>query len=109
VSIPNPGNQLKPGMPAYVVLKNRTVNSLTLPVDAVMRNEKMSTVWIQVDKNTFKSVMVQTGLESDNRVEIVGGLKEGDVVVTSGAYLLNSEYIFKRGANPMAGHDMSNM
>jgi membrane fusion protein, copper/silver efflux system len=109
VSIPNPGNQLKPGMPAYVVLKNRTVNSLTLPVDAVMRNEKMSTVWIQVDKNTFKSVMVQTGLESENRIEIVSGLKEGDVVVTSGAYLLNSEYIFKKGANPMAGHDMSNM
>lgn len=109
VTIPNKANQLKPGMPAYVVLKNRQVNSLTLPIDAVIRNEKMSTVWIQVDKNTFKSVMVQTGLESGDRIEIVSGLKEGDVVVTNGAYLLNSEYIFKKGANPMAGHDMSNM
>ena len=109
VSIANPGNRLKPGMPAYVVLKNRQRSSLTLPVDAVIRNEKMSTVWVQVDKNTFKNVMVETGLESGDRIEIRSGLKEGDVVVISGAYLLNSEYIFKKGANPMAGHDMSNM
>jgi len=109
VSLPNRGNQLKPGMPAYVVLKNRQYNSLTLPVDAVIRSEKMNTVWIEIDKNTFKSVMVETGLEDDNRIEIRSGLKEGDVVVINGAYLINSEYIFKKGANPMAGHDMGNM
>ncbi len=109
VSVPNPRGELKPGMPAYVVLKNRQRNSLTLPAEAVIRGEKMNMVWIQIDKNTFKSVMVETGLESDDRVEIRSGLKEGDVVVTTGAYLLNSEYIFKRGANPMGGMDMSNM
>ena len=53
--------------------------------------------------------MVQTGLESDDQIEITAGLKTGDVIVIKGAYLLNSEYIFKKGANPMAGHDMSNM
>lgn len=109
VSVPNPGNQLKPGMPAYVVLKNQQRNTLTLPVDAVIRGEKMNMVWIQTDKNTFKSVMVETGLESGDRIEIRTGLKEGDLVVTSGAYLLNSEYIFKKGASPTAGHDMNNM
>lgn len=109
VAIPNTSNQLKPGMPAYVVLKNRQRNSLTLPIDAVIRNEKMNMVWLQVDKNTFKSVMVQTGLETGDRIEIRSGLKEGDIVVTSGAYLLNSEYIFRKGANPVAGHDMNNM
>jgi membrane fusion protein, copper/silver efflux system len=109
VAVVNPNNQLKPGMPAYVVLKNRQRNSLTLPSDAVIRGEKMSMVWIQIDKNTFKSVMVETGLESDDRIEIKRGLKEGDVVVTTGAYLINSEYIFKKGANPMGGMDMGNM
>jgi Cu(I)/Ag(I) efflux system membrane fusion protein len=109
VSIPNPGNLLKPGMPAYVVLRNRQRNSLTLPIDAVIRSEKMNMVWIQIDKNTFKSVMVETGMESDDRIEIKSGLKEGNVVVTTGAYLINSEYIFKKGANPMGGMDMSKM
>ncbi|HKZ66588.1 MAG TPA: efflux RND transporter periplasmic adaptor subunit, partial [Chitinophagaceae bacterium] len=97
VSVSNPGNQLKPGMPAYVVLKNRQRNSLTLPINAVIRSEKHSMVWIEIDKNTFKNVMVETGLESNDRIEIRSGLKEGDVVVTSGAYLINSEYIFKKG------------
>jgi Cu(I)/Ag(I) efflux system membrane fusion protein len=109
VAIPNPGNQLKPGMQAYVILKNGQRTSLWLPVDAVIRNEKHSSVWLQMDKNTFKNVMVETGLESDGRLEIRSGLKQGDIVVTSGAYLINSEYIFKKGANPMGGHDMSNM
>ena len=109
VSVPNPVNQLKPGMPAYVILKNRQRNSLTLPADAVIKNEKMNMVWIKIDKNKFKSVMVEIGLENDDRIEIKSGLKEGDVVVTSGAYLINSEYIFRKGANPMGGMDMSNM
>jgi Cu(I)/Ag(I) efflux system membrane fusion protein len=109
VQIPNANNQLKPGMSAYVVLTNRERNSLTLPVDAVMRHENMNMVWVEVGKNTFKNVMVETGLENDGRIEIVSGLKQGDVVVTSGAYLINSEYIFRNGANPMAGHDMGNM
>ena len=106
VSIPNPGNQLKPGMPAYVMLKSPLRKTLTLPVDAVIRDGKGATVWIQTANKTFKSVMVQTGLETDDRIEIKSGLKNGDVVVISGAYLLNSEFIFKKGADPMSGMKM---
>lgn len=103
VVVPNAGGILKPGMPAYVIIKNREVKTLTLPLDAVLRNGKMDMVWTQVGKNKFKSVMVQTGLESGNTIEIKSGLKQGDVIVTSGAYLLNSEFIFQKGANVVAG------
>jgi len=106
VSIPNTGNQLKPGMPAYVILKSPKQQTLTLPIDAVIRDGKGATVWVQTGINSFKSVMVETGLESDDRIEIKSGLKEGDVVVTSGVYLLQSEFIFKKGANPMDGMKM---
>lgn len=105
VSIPNSNNQLKPGMPAYVVLKSPQRKSLTLPIDAVIRDGKGATVWIQTKKNTFKSVMIQTGLESNDRIEIKSGLKSGDVVVLTGAYLLHSEYVFKKGADPMSAHN----
>ncbi len=91
-------------MPAYVLLKSPKRQTLTLPIDAVIRDSKGATVWIQTKKNTFKNIMVQTGLESNDLIEIKSGLKEGDIVVLSGAYLLNSEYIFKKGADPMAGH-----
>lgn len=109
VSILNPGNQLKPGMSAYVVLKSRERKSLTLPIDAVIRDGKGATVWVKTGIHSFKNKMVEVGLESDDRIEIKSGLSAGDVVVIAGAYLLQSEYIFKKGANPMSGHDMSNM
>lgn len=106
VTIPNLGNQLKPGMPAYVIIKNRERNSLSLPTDAVIRDNKGAAVWVQISGHKFKYKMVEIGLESKDRVEIKSGLKEGDVVVISGAYLLNSEYIFKIGSNPMEGMKM---
>ena len=49
--------------------------------------------------------MVTTGLESDGLTEIVSGLTEGDAVVVRGTYLLHSEFIFKRGTDPMVGHN----
>lgn len=109
VAIPNPGNQLKPGMQAYVVIKSRAINTLSLPIDAVIRDAKGASVWIKTGNNSFKSLMIQTGLESNDRIEIKTGLKPGDVVVITGAYLLQSEYIFRKGVNPMPGHDMSKM
>ncbi len=104
ISIPNTGNQLKPGMPAYVMLKSPKREGLSLPVNAVIRDGKGATVWIQTSGNSFKSIMVQTGLENDEMIEIKSGLKTGDIVVISGAYLLHSEYVFKKGSDPMAGH-----
>ncbi|MCW3092313.1 MAG: efflux transporter, family, subunit [Ferruginibacter sp.] len=106
VSIPNTGNNLRPGMPAYVVLKSRRRASLTLPIDAVIRDGKGATVWVRTGGSSFKSRMVELGLESSERVEIKSGLNAGDVVVITGAYLLQSEYIFKKGANPMEGMKM---
>ena len=96
-------------MSAYLLLKGKQHQSLTLPTDAVIQESKGATVWLQTGKNTFKSKMVDIGMEDNGRIEIRNGLKPGDVVVISGAYLLNSEYIFKKGTNPMEGHDMSNM
>jgi Cu(I)/Ag(I) efflux system membrane fusion protein len=106
IAIPNPEGQLKPGMPAYVVIRNNQSHSLTLPAGAVIRNANSSLVWLQTGHNTYKSVMIETGYEDGDRVEIRSGLKPGDIVVTSGAYLVNSEYIFKHGADPMAGMKM---
>ena len=106
VTIPNPGNQLKPGMQAYVVIKSREKNSLYLPIDAVIRDARGASVWVQTSGNKFKYKMVEVGIESNDRIEIKSGLATGDVVVIGGAYLLNSEYIFTIGSNPMAGMKM---
>ena len=109
VTIPNANNELHPGMPVYIIANSKQRNTIALPIDAVLIDEKGATVWVQTKPNVYEVRMVKTGIIDDNSIEITSGLKTGDVVVTNGAYLLNSEYIFQRGANPMAGMDMSNM
>lgn len=109
VSIPNKNNRLKPGMAAYVYLQGPNRLTYTLPADAVIRDSRGATVWIKTAKNTFKVKMIEIGEEMENRIEIKQGLSPGDLVVVTGAYLLNSEYVFKKGANPMTGHDMNKM
>ena len=106
IVIPNKGNELKPGMAAYVTIKTGDHHAMALPSDAVLRDGKMAMVWIETKQNAFKSVMVQTGMESGDLIEIKSGLQPGDAVVISGAYLLQSEYVFRKGANPMAGMKM---
>lgn len=106
ISIPNENHQLKPGMSAYITVNTGGVDALFLPSDAVLRDGKMAMVWLQTAQNKFKSVMVKTGMESGNSIEIKSGISKEDVVVISGAYLLQSEYTFRKGADPMAGMDM---
>lgn len=105
VSVPNSSNRLKPGMPAYVKLISPKRNSLVLPSDAVIRDSRGATAWLRTGNNVFKPVMVETGTEAAGQIEIKSGLKEADVVVIAGAYLLHSEFIFKKGNDPMAGHN----
>jgi membrane fusion protein, copper/silver efflux system len=100
VVVSNKGGLLKPGMPAYVTIKDPQRKMISLPSDAVLRGAGMNMIWVQTAQNSFKSRMVQTGQEGDGFVEIKSGLQPGDVVVTSGAYLLQSEYIFRNGADP---------
>jgi len=109
VEIVNKDNSLRPGMPAYVTIKDLQRKMISLPSDAVLRNGKMPAIWVQTAENTFKSRMVETGQEGNGFIEIRSGLQPGDVVVMSGAYLLQSEYIFRNGANPMEGMDMGKM
>lgn len=105
ISVPNSNHRLKPGMPAYVKLASPKRKSLLLPSDAVIRDSRGATAWVQTANNTFKPVMVGIGTESAGQVEIRSGLNEGDVVVMSGAYLLHSEFVFKKGNDPMVGHN----
>lgn len=106
ITIPNQKNMLKPGMPAYVTIKGKQSDGLTLPSEAVIRTSTGASVWLQTGKRSFKSKMVKIGTEDKDNVQIISGLQFGDIVVIKGAYMLNSEYIFKKGANPMEGMKM---
>ena len=106
VTIPNNNNELHPGMPIYITVKNEQRNVITLPSGAVLRDSKGATVWIQTAPGIYEIRMVKTGMTENNAIEITSGINLGDVVVISGAYLLQSEFVFQHGSDPMAGMKM---
>jgi Cu(I)/Ag(I) efflux system membrane fusion protein len=95
----------KPGQQVHVFLTHSSKEAIAVPTDAVIRDGKGSHIYRQAGNNTFRPVMVKTGVESFDQVEITEGLSEGDTVAVSGAYLLYSELILKRGIDPMARHN----
>lgn len=102
--IKNPRMQFKPGQQVQVYFTHSSRNAIAVPIDAVIRDGKGAHVYVQAGRNTFEPRMVKTGLEGFDQVEITEGLTETDTVAVTGAYLLYSEIILKKGADPMAGH-----
>jgi Cu(I)/Ag(I) efflux system membrane fusion protein len=73
-------------------------------LEAVVRDENGAHVWVKNGKNTFSPRMVKTGTESSDQIIILSGLENVKEVVISGAYLLSSEFILKRGSGSVIGH-----
>lgn len=103
-SVENHDLKLKPGQPVQIQLTHSEREGIAIPVDAVIRDANGTHVYIQTGNNTFSPQMVKTGIENFDQVEITQGLNAGDTVAISGAYLLYSEMILKKGTDPMAGH-----
>lgn len=108
-SINNPGN-LQAGMQATVFVPlDKISDAMSLPLDAVIRDENGAHVWVKKAKNTFSPRKVITGEEDAERIIILSGLEDAHEVVVSGAYLLSSEFILKRGVNPILHNDVSKL
>ena len=89
--LPNPDGRLRPGQFAHIALKTaRGDDVLTVPSEAIIRTG-MRTVVIVANSNQFIPVEVETGRETDDRTEILKGLQEGEQVVASGQFLIDSE------------------
>ena len=106
MEVPNPSMLLKPGMQANAQLKRSNLKGIFIPVDAVIRDENASFIWVEKSHGVFENVMVDTGVESNGMIEIKSELDANKKVVISGAYAINSEYKFRKGNDPMAGMKM---
>ncbi len=103
IRVNNSGGKLIPGTLVSVIPEKSIANVLAVPKSAVLL-EKMKTVWVLAHDNTFEQRMVETGSENKFWIEITSGLKQGDIVVTEGAYLISSEFILKSGAGQRHEH-----
>lgn len=97
VEIPNPHGSLRPGMFARTELGLQAggPERWLIPEEALITMEGKSRVILAVDQGHFMPVQVQTGGHAQGKVEIIDGLKEGDRVVVSGQFLIDSEASLK--------------
>ena len=96
VELPNPkgerGARLKPGMTAQVRIAAGDAQSvLRVPSEALIRTGKRTLVMVAEKAGRYRPVEVRTGAESGEFTAILDGLEEGQQVVVSGQFLLDSE------------------
>lgn len=89
----NPGYFLKPGMFATVqVLSELAPSVLLVPNMAILRSGEKNTVFVALEGGNFEPRAVTLGLHAENDTyQVTSGLNEGDRIVTSGQFLLDSE------------------
>ncbi len=77
---------------ARIIIEGKTKhNVITVPRDAVIRTEQGDRLIHVLDDNTYQPVEIQTGEESNGKIEIISGIDPGCEVVVSGQFLIDSE------------------
>lgn len=99
----NPGEKLKPGMYANLELKAPLGERLAVPKDAVLESGKRQIIFIHHGGGRLEWRNAKIGQRSGNFVEVLEGLQEGEHVVTSANFLIDSESQLKAGVGGMAG------
>lgn len=91
VELRNRGGRLKPGMFATVHLGDVGKPALLVPSEAVIRTGKRTLVMLAENGGRYQPAEVQLGREGGGQTEILAGLSEGEKVITSGQFLIDSE------------------
>ena len=101
----NPGYYLKPGMFVSVeIVSELSSSALLVPDSAVLRSGQKNTVFVALDGGKFdaRTVVLGAGAEPD-LWQVLSGLKEGERVVQSGQFMLDSESQLREAIRKMSG------
>jgi len=108
VELANPGGSLKPGMYATLgFAEDAGAQALVVPSEAVIRTGARSVVIVAESEGRFRQQEVEIGFESGGKTEIRKGLAEGDKVVVSGQFLIDSEASLRAAGTRMEAAELS--
>ncbi|MGA2668325.1 MAG: efflux RND transporter periplasmic adaptor subunit [Ignavibacteria bacterium] len=103
IDVANRGYKLKPDMYVKVKINTYVSNSLAVPKNAVIRNGDRDIVYVEKEKGVYVPREVTIGYEQDGYYAVTSGLKEGETVVSSGGFLIDSETQIQMGMQ--SGHE----
>src|SRR5437660_3208211 len=91
LELPNPKLKLKPGMYGNVLIQTDQQELLVVPKEAVLDTGLRQIVFLDQGKGVYLPTEVKLGRRSEDKVEVLAGLKEGDRVVTAANFLLDAQ------------------
>jgi len=102
VEVDNTDDQLKPEMFADVALRAARTRSLIVPESAVIRSGERNLVFVDGGQGHLAPREIRLGRKGAGGVEVKAGLTEGERVVTSANFLLDSESSLKAALDAMS-------
>jgi Cu(I)/Ag(I) efflux system membrane fusion protein len=100
---PNPGHTLKPETYVTVVIRTEGGRRLSIPKEAVIDNGEKRYALVAHPNGYFVPKEIQVGPPSDDFYPLLSGLKEGDIVVSSAQFLIDSETNLQAAMQSMIG------
>jgi Cu(I)/Ag(I) efflux system membrane fusion protein len=97
LTLDNSSGELKPEMYAEVLLDADLGRRLSVPEEAIIVAGDSRVVFVDLGGGRLKPVRIRTGRRGHGFVEVLDGLELGDVVVTSGNFLIAAETRLKTG------------
>ncbi len=92
IELPNRGGKLKAGMFAQAAISGAQQEALVVPSEAVIRTGQRALVFVAGEQaGRFSPVEVELGREVGGKLVVLRGLSEGQQVVVSGQFLIDSE------------------
>lgn len=103
-SVANGDGSLRPGQFGTAVFMTQPRQALIVPRDAVVDTGEASYVYVVGDGNAYEPRVVTLGARLKDRVEVISGLREGESIVTSGVFLIDSESRLRASGGASSGH-----
>jgi Cu(I)/Ag(I) efflux system membrane fusion protein len=103
VELDNKDLKLRPGMYGDVFISVGDEQGVVVPREAVVDTGDHQYVFVAKEAGRFEPRLVRVGARSDDKVEVTGGLAEGEVVVTTANFLIDSESRLKAAIEGNAG------
>lgn len=103
LEIPNPDLLLRPGMYGNASLQYSLGEKLCIPADAVMFSGRNTYAFREENDGHLVPTAIKVGLRGDGWYELLDGLKEGDRIVVSANFLVDSESSLKAALEAMSG------
>jgi len=91
VAMVNPGMRLKPGMYATIRIEGAAETALSVPRSAVLSTGERNLVFVRRADGMLEPRVVMIGASTEDRTQVISGVKVGETVVASATFLVDAE------------------